>query len=327
MTRRELFEKAHALVKARQQKALLEMETRRQKVLQKIPQIAALEHTMQQATVRISTAVLQKRASIEDTIPQIMEENLRAQRQIEALLLQHGFQSDTLDVKYTCSLCHDAGYVKGDHCTCVRELIKKLATEDFNQSTAMSLESFESFDLDYYRHNAQEAQTMKQILTFCKDYADTFSNHSKNVLMMGKTGLGKTHLSLSIAGAVLEKGYSVLYGSAQDVFGRIQNEYFNRSKADCDTMAIVLETDLLILDDLGAEFESNFNTATLYNIINGRINSGKPTIISTNLTVQEIQNRYNDRIASRLLTVYSGLRFVGVDVRQQQYLASKRPSI
>lgn len=327
MTRRELFEKAHALVKARQQKAVFEMEERREKVLQVIPDIVLLERTMQQAAVRISTAILHQKATVEDTIPKIMEENLKAQHRMEVLLLQHGFSADALDVQYSCPHCHDTGYVKGDHCSCVRELIKRLATEDFNESAAMKLETFESFDLKYYRQNPQEAQTMQQILEFCKDYAETFTTQAKNVIMSGKTGLGKTHLSLAIAGEVLGKGYQVLYGSAQDFFGRIQNEYFNRAKADTDTMAMIMETDLLILDDLGAEFESSFNTATLYNIINGRMNIGKPTMISTNLTAQELQARYNDRIASRLTTVYSGLRFVGVDVRQQRYLATKKAPI
>lgn len=322
MTRRELFEKAHAQVKSNQQQSLMEMNARRQDILKIEPKIAIIENILQQTTAKLAMQYLQT-ADKFGGMQKIMDENIHLQEDISRLLQQHGYASDALDVHYRCALCKDTGYVKGDHCSCVRELVKKMSASDLNQSTTMALETFDTFSLNYYQKTQQEAQIMAQILRFCKEYADSFSRDSKSVLMTGTTGLGKTHLSLAIANVVLQKGFQVLYGSAQDFFGRIQNEYFNRNRVDTDTLNTLLQADLLILDDLGAEFESNFNTSTLYNIINSRMNAKKPTIINTNLSLQEIQSRYSDRIASRLLTVYSGLRFIGTDVRQQQYLKRK----
>ena len=79
---------------------------------------------------------------------------------------------------------------------------------------------------------------------------------------------------------------------------------------------MVLECDLLVIDDLGAEFVTQFTNAALYNIINTRINLGLPTIISSNLTLQEIENEYSTRISSRIIGEYSILCFEGKDIRQ-----------
>ena len=134
--------------------------------------------------------------------------------------------------------------------------------------------------------------------------------------MQGETGLGKTHLSLAIAGEVISKGYNVLYNSAQNIFNELQRERFGKSDTNGAFEAMVLECDLLIIDDLGAEFSTQFTNAALYNIINTRINTGLPTIISTNLTFKNIEDVYTRRISSRLIGEYTSLFFLGKDIRQ-----------
>ena len=150
-------------------------------------------------------------------------------------------------------------------------------------------------------------------MEFCKRYAEDFHFPAKSILLRGKTGLGKTHLSLSIASVVIEKGYSVVYGSAPDLFRRIEKEHFSNS-GDDSVIEALENADLLILDDIGAEFESKFYNSVFYNILNNRLNASLPTIISTNLDLSEIKERYGDRITSRLLTMES-LIFVGSDIR------------
>ncbi|MEG0895115.1 MAG: ATP-binding protein, partial [Oscillospiraceae bacterium] len=154
----------------------------------------------------------------------------------------------------------------------------------------------------------------------CKLYAEGFSLNSHSVLMIGNTGLGKTHLSSAIAKKVSQNGFSVMYVSYLDLVRNLQSEYFGKS--DGNTMSKVLDADLLILDDLGVEFDSQFNISALYNIINSRTN--KPTIINTNLTAAELEKKYSQRIVSRLLTLYKCLKFTGVDVR---YLKLKNHEI
>ena len=148
-------------------------------------------------------------------------------------------------------------------------------------------------------------------------YAATFSPDSRSILMFGQTGLGKTHLSLAIANKVLEKGYSVIYDSAINILRSIEKEHFSREHSS-EMIDLVMDTDLLILDDLGTEYESQFYTATIYNIINTRLNRGKPSIISTNLDLAGISRRYDKRVTSRIVATYSCLEFKGEDVRLQK---------
>ena len=322
MTKREQYEQAANVIASRNQRAKLEAAKRRNIAVKRIPQIAQMEAAMSQSTIRLSKLILSKATNATETIPRIMQENLAAQRKIGELLVANGFHADYLKVKYTCDICNDTGVVDGKRCSCFQSVVKQIAIQDFNRSTGMSLATFEDFKLHYYSdQNRNESgcsdfETMSQILRFCRDYAELFSPNSPSILMIGGTGLGKTHLSLSIANEVIQKGYTVLYGSAQEYFTKIQNEHFGKNRGEENTAATIEQADLFILDDLGAEFESSFNISAFYNILNARLNHNKPTIINTNLTLQEIETRYTNRVLSRLMGLYKTLKFVGKDIRQ-----------
>ena len=135
--------------------------------------------------------------------------------------------------------------------------------------------------------------------------------------------MGKTHLSLAIARKVLERGYSVIYDSVINILRNIEKEHFSRDHSE-EMIGLVMDTELLILDDLGTEYESAFYNSTVYNIINTRLNRGRPTIISTNLDFAGIRRRYDERVVSRITTVYKCMRFSGEDVRVQ--IAKNKPT-
>ena len=137
----------------------------------------------------------------------------------------------------------------------------------------------------------------------------------KNLMFMGGTGLGKTHLSLAIANVALNKGYSVIYGTSQNIFSDLQDENFGRTDNIYYNEHDILNTDLLILDDLGTEFRSQFSEACLYNIVNTRILKKKATIISTNFSFEDLERDYNQRVTSRLAGEYSVLTLEGSDIR------------
>lgn len=257
--------------------------------------------------------------------PKFIEEqkikNLTAQQNIRKLLEKHGLPEDYLEVKYACPECNDTGVIGTKLCECHIELLKTLAYDEAGKHSPLRLCTFDDFKLSFYSDKAltgldrSPRETMTDILAVCREYAESFDNNSPSILMMGNTGLGKTHLSLSIVGEVINKGYSVLYNSAQNFFRELHNEHFGKSNSSAYE-AMMLECDLLVIDDLGAEFITSFTTAALYNIINTRMNMGLPTIISTNMTLTEIENTYSNRISSRLIGEYLILMFDGNDIRQ-----------
>lgn len=252
----------------------------------------------------------------------LRNENLAAQEEIKRLLKKHDLPEDHLETRYFCPKCGDTGSVGTSLCDCMIDVLKDLAFKEAGKKSPLRFSSFRDFSLKYYseeinpEYGCSPHTRMEQILNLCRDYAESFDLYSENLFMCGETGLGKTHLSLAIAGEAIKKGYNVIYNSAQNLFSELQKEYFGRPETRGQYEALVLECDLLVLDDLGVEFSSQFTRAELYNIINTRINTHRPTIISTNLSLREIEKEYSTRISSRLIGDYLKLEFFGADVRQ-----------
>ncbi len=246
------------------------------------------------------------------------EEMLAARRDLLATL---GLPADYTDPHYTCAKCADTGYIMTTMCDCCRDLLR---IEGFRQSglgAQIDRQTFDNFSLDYYRSSEEELRRMEQNLAVAKEFALHFAPGKENLLLMGGTGLGKTHLSTAIARAVIEGGHDVVYESVQTVFAdfeydRFRNSYSNeRGRAER-----YLNAELLILDDLGAEFGNQFTVSCLYQLINTREVKGLSTIVSTNLTAQELMERYDGRLTSRFLGNYRILQFVGKDARLQNIL-------
>ena len=320
-----IVEKANAVLAQRRQAARVAAKRHWEEISVAVPEVAALRETLNTTSIRLSRLILSRPADFAEALDELREENLSAQERVRALLLENGYPQDYLETKYTCPLCNDNGYVGKKRCDCLNRLIQQLRAQQLQEEHLLPASSFQSFKLDYYPDTPGEdgivpREQMERVFHFCARYAQGFSEKSPSLLMLGGTGLGKTHLSQAIAGVVLEKGHSVLYGSAQDFFRAAEKEHFGREKADRDTLESLTECDLLILDDLGAEFESPYYTSCLYYIVNSRLNAGKQTVISSNLTAKQLEARYSDRIISRLFSMYQILRFTGRDIRQLKSL-------
>ena len=319
---KELFDRAKETVDGRRMAAEAAAAARMQAFQAEAPEYADLRHIMIDAVKKAVASVELDPESAAKCVLEQQERNLRAQRDIRALLRAHGLPEDHLETKYTCSICSDTGYKDTGLCECMIKEIERLAFEEAGKKSPLRFCSFGDFQLDYYSDKADPTygcsprERAGQLLALCREYADDFDVSSPNLLMCGETGLGKTHLSLSIAGEVIKKGYTVLYNSAQNIFNELQKEYFGKGEARGQFEALALGCDLLIVDDLGAEFSTQFTDAALYNIINTRLNTRRPTIISTNLGLPELENRYTRRVSSRLIGEYLTLRFIGDDIRQ-----------
>ena len=140
------------------------------------------------------------------------------------------------------------------------------------------------------------------------------------LFLYGGSGLGKTHLSTSIAKVLIERGFDVVYDSAQNIISDFEYERFGRGYGDMSDSRTdkYFDCDMLIIDDLGTEMANQFTVSCLYNIINTRINHSKSMIISTNLAQNEIRERYTDRITSRLFGDFMVMKFTGKDIRLQK---------
>lgn len=311
----EIFDKAQIILQNRRRNAVIENERRIDEINMRIPQIREINNTIANAGKELIRIMGAGGNNVQQKIEQLKRNNLDAQFASRSLLVENGYPADYLDIHYTCNKCSDTGYCDNAMCECFNRICGKLEAEELNRHSQLELSSFDTFSLAYYIDD--DYFIMKRIFDYLKSYAESFTSQSHSILIFGKTGLGKTHLSLAVANKVLEKGYSVVYDSTINILHEIEKEHFSREHIS-EMTDLVMQTDLLILDDLGTEHTTPFYSSTIYNIINTRLNRKKTTIINTNLTYEDIQKRYDERIVSRLTTQYMNMQFRGTDVRWQK---------
>lgn len=316
---REIYAAAENTLRERRRHAEEDAEKRRQAFYRSCPRAEQIERTLSSTSVSAAKAILGGKSAVQ-ALAALKEKNLSLQKELGVLMQTHGIAG--LEPDYSCSACRDTGYVDGKMCSCMKDLLRTESYQRLNALTPLSLSTFESFTLGYYSDEPQEGRPsdrsiMRNTLQYCVSYAHQFSRKSANVIMTGNTGLGKTHLSLAIANAAIQKGYGVVYSSVGNLVTKLENEHFGR---DTGTAALdsLQSCDLLILDDLGTEFRNSFSTSAIYGIINSRLLLEKPTIISTNLSTKEMADFYSERFASRIIGSYDRIAFVGRDIRQQK---------
>ena len=317
---REVYDQAKFLLDSYRRQAVNENDERRKAFMAANPEYAELEREIAQTSIRLTRVMLSGQKDITDTVAQIRNSNLAMQQRQLAILRSQGCPDDYLQPKYHCPQCGDTGFIDGKMCACFKEILRKMAYEELNRTTPLELCSFQSFSLDFYPEKAQSSnlsprQIMEGVKRHCWEYANSFTLQSANLLFQGGVGLGKTHLSLAIAGRVISKGYGVIYGSAQNFFNTIESEHFGRGEDKQYTLDLLKGCDLLILDDIGTEFITQFTAAVFYDIINTRLLRRRPTIISTNLSIDGLKTRYDDRITSRISGNYTRVQFFGNDIR------------
>ena len=250
---------------------------------------------------------------------QAREENQELQRERE-WILDTTFEEGFLDETPICPTCSGTGYVGSSMCECLLELCRQEQKKELTFLSA-GRESFEQFRLDYYpdrvdpRTGFSPRAVMERTYQVCRKYAFSFNMKAGNLLFSGNTGLGKTFLSACIARTVADSGYSVVYESAGHLFQTLEKARFESNEENRAAAAKYSGCDLLIVDDLGTELPGQFVTAALYSLVNDRLLEGRPTIISTNLTEEDLVRRYNPQIASRLRGSYRRVAFVGEDIR------------
>ncbi len=292
----------------------------------KLPEIAVIDKKLSNVGLEIFAASFCKEDDRENRLAKIKENNVLLQEQRKMILLKNGYPEDYSDVKYECDTCRDCGFVDNKMCSCMKQALIYAGFENSGIASLIKEQSFQNYSLDYFSKDAKTFETMKHNKEFLQSYAEGFDpSSSKGILMVGGTGLGKTHLSSALAKRIIERGFDVFYTGAIDMFSQFEHERFKSgfSNDENDIIERYYDCDLLIIDDLGTELVNQFSVSTLYNLINVRLSNKRPTVISTNLTKKEMNEKYTDRITSRLLGESFVLPFIGTDVRLQRVTAKK----
>lgn len=294
-------------------------QARLQEIYEQLPRVRELDKRLESSMALAVQAAFRQGTDAQEALSQVRAENLALQQQ-RAALISAVFPPEYLDEGPLCPHCGGTGYIGSTMCGCLSELCRQ------EQKKEISLLScgdhrFEDFKLDFYstekdhQYGASPRTVMTRILDVCRKYAEDFTKNSGNLLFNGGTGLGKTLLSACIACTVAEKGYSVAYESASHLFAKLEKNRFHPDEESAEAVAKITNCDLLIIDDLGTELPGTFVTAALYTLVNDRLLASKPMLISTNLTIGEVGQRYSPQIASRLQGQFQLLPFVGEDIR------------
>ena len=283
-----------------------------------IPRLREIEREKAAAIPELTHAILT--GNVDGEVERIQQKNLQLQQEMADILHANGCAFDSFEPRYTCSKCGDTGYANGAMCDCYRRLLREEACNALSGLSAMRTTDFDSLRLDYYSNavdpklGVSPQEQMTDVISYCRDYTAAFAPDSDSLLLHGATGIGKTHLCLAIARGVTEAGFGVVYGSVQPLIRRLEAEHFGREQGDSEGQLI--SCDLLVLDDLGMEFDTPFSRACIYNVLNARLLEGRPTVVSTNLSISALKERYGDQIASRISGGFVPLLCVGNDIRQ-----------
>ena len=303
-------------------------EQNRIKLYEENPKLSAIDKKLSSLAITTMKEVLQ--TNHKDLILQFHSETQKLKEEKEKILASLGEAAKKIFPQYECQKCQDTGYVvdgpSTKMCSCLQQKIYDI---EYNKANMGQLEkqNFEHFHLSFYStevcpekfHSAISPQeNMKLIQKICLNFISHFDNpEEKNLLFTGKTGLGKTFLSSCIANELLKQGKTVLYQTASVMLDTIIHYRFGKSTTSSDIYQHLLNVDLLIIDDLGTEGTNNMKLVELFNLLNSRLltNQSTKTIISTNLSLQDLFQIYDERIVSRIVGNYNICYFFGDDIR------------
>ena len=296
-------------------------EERQRRIWQEIPEIPAIEQEIRTQALAAARRVLDGDEQAKERIKEILTD-LREQKTL--LLARHGYGADALEMTYDCPVCRDTGFIQGRKCRCFQKEEIRLLYAQSNIQEVLKRENFDHFSLDCFDDRERIPELgltvrdyMKQILSLCLNYTENFGEKKGNILFTGGTGTGKTFLSNCIARELIDRYYSVIYLSAVELFELISRKKFHREEEDGEPewTPYIYECDLLIIDDLGTELNNSFVSSQLFSTINERLLRKKGTIISTNLSLNNLRDCYSDRISSRIIRNYMTIPLYGADLR------------
>ncbi len=316
MYKQESYDRAKEIIDSRRENARREADMRSAEMCRKSEDIANIDNEL-----KATAMLIFKTACSGGDVAPVKERNQALIKERRDIIKSLGYPEDYTDVKYTCKECSDSGYLPNmKMCSCFKQI---LLTENIKASGIGNLiehQSFENFSLKRFADEKNIYLRMKGTVDIAREFSDKLGKGNypiKNLLLVGYTGTGKTHISTAIAKRLIERGFEVIYESIHDIVTEFENDKFRSGySAEEPKSQKYLGCEVLIIDDLGTEFSTQFATSCIYNILNTRQNRGLSTIVSTNYPVADLNKRYDDRIYSRLMSAnFTILQFLGEDYR------------
>lgn len=289
---------------------------RRDEVFQKIPRIREIEEQISSFSIAQAEKMFldEQGAGADPRALEDLRRGLTALRQEKELLLKgQGYPADYLEMHYTCPACQDTGYIGRRKCDCFRREEIRLLYSSSRLEEALSKENFSTLSFDVY--DAKQKAAMPAVIGACQRFVQTFDQEFQNLMLYGPVGTGKTFLTNCIAKELLDSSHSVVYFTAFQLFEQFSPSYGDAGSAEGQCHDAILDSDLLILDDLGTELLNTFTVSRLFQVLNERALRRRSTIISTNLSLKDFRDLYSERIFSRITSSYTLLKFTGSDIR------------
>lgn len=220
-----------------------------------------------------------------------------------------------------CSKCYDTGMeiVPGQGariCAC-----RKLKSPKGQFSSVRLPKRYDGFHFANYKPQAPgQVFAFMEAQTITKEYP----NVTRGLLLMGNVGVGKTHLAVSILKGLTERGFDCLFYEFGSLLKEIQDSYNpNTQTSELGVLSPVLNTDILVLDELGASKPTDWVRDTMAHIINSRYNDRKLTIFTTNYMddrrnerEEVLEDRIGTRLRSRLFEMCKTVLMDGRDFRR-----------
>ncbi len=316
----EVLSRARARLRAARQEKEQTYAQHRDAAYAQYPRLAEIDRALRETMAQTVAACLSRGGDPTAAIEEIRQKNLALQREREWILEASDLGEHYLDDSPVCPVCGGEGYIGQQMCSCLKELCRQEQRRELSSLLALGGERFEDFRLDLYsaepdaNYGVSPRENMTRIFRTVRAWAQNFTPQAGSLLFTGGTGLGKTFLSACAARKVADLGYSVVYETAARLLGDFEAEKFGHEEQGARTRKY-LACDLLILDDLGTEMTTQFVLSALYQLVNTRLMEGRPVIISTNLSLEQIRARYGAQLYSRLAGAYEGLLFFGQDIR------------
>ncbi len=303
---------------------------RQKEIHAKIPEIAELDHHISELSLNAVKLALDGcrtgSSSLKHDIETISQKKA-------VLLSQHGYPDNYLQPVYNCPDCQDTGYIGDEKCHCFRRRIVSYLYEQSNLQDVFKTENFSLFNEEYYPDDYVEESTgmtprdnIRRIHETALFFSRNFDQTHDNLLLYGNTGVGKTFLTHCIAGEALQHSHTVVYLTSLGLFDILEKNKFDKDLSSVEksaTVSYILDCDLLIIDDLGTELNNGFTSSQLYQVIDTRLIHQRSTIISTNLSFDDLREQYSERIFSRLTSSYTLLKLTGDDIRLKKAITAR----